>query len=67
MDTLGEVDLDELHDEYREAVEEIVAAKAEGDEPRAGGRREPARRQGHRPDGGAGEQRAGGEGGAGRG
>ncbi|GHK01016.1 non-homologous end joining protein Ku [Streptomyces sp. Y2F8-2] len=33
MDTLGEVDLDELHDEYREAVEDLIAAKAEGKEP----------------------------------
>lgn len=33
MDTLGEVDLDELHDEYREAVEELITAKAEGREP----------------------------------
>ncbi|MBO7940700.1 Ku protein [Streptomyces sp. S9] len=33
MDTLGEVDLDDLHDEYREAVEELVAAKAAGEEP----------------------------------
>ncbi|MFI9647385.1 Ku protein [Streptomyces sp. NPDC052040] len=33
MDTLGEVDLDELHDEYRAAVEELIAAKAEGKEP----------------------------------
>ncbi|MFJ5531302.1 Ku protein [Streptomyces sp. NPDC093261] len=33
MDTLGEVDLDELHDEYREAVEELIAAKAEGRKP----------------------------------
>jgi DNA end-binding protein Ku len=32
METLGEVDLDELHDEYREAVEELIAAKAEGKE-----------------------------------
>ncbi|MER5215659.1 Ku protein [Streptomyces sp. NPDC002838] len=30
METLGEIDLDELHDEYREAVEEVVAAKAAG-------------------------------------
>ncbi|MBV1940542.1 Ku protein [Streptomyces sp. BV286] len=30
MDTLGEVDLDELHDDYREAVEEMIAAKASG-------------------------------------
>ncbi|MFF9345963.1 Ku protein [Streptomyces sp. NPDC014734] len=30
MDTLGEVDMDSLHDDYREAVEELVAAKAEG-------------------------------------
>ncbi|MEE1757215.1 non-homologous end joining protein Ku [Streptomyces sp. SP18CS02] len=30
MDTLGEVDLDSLHDDYREAVEEMIAAKAEG-------------------------------------
>ncbi|WP_394815803.1 non-homologous end joining protein Ku [Streptomyces gibsoniae] len=33
MDTLGEVDLDELRDEYREAVEELITAKAEGREP----------------------------------
>ncbi|MFF9508825.1 Ku protein [Streptomyces sp. NPDC014724] len=30
MATLGEVDMDSLHDDYREAVEELVAAKAEG-------------------------------------
>ncbi|WP_234486290.1 Ku protein, partial [Streptomyces sp. MBT97] len=34
MDTLGEVDLEDLHDEYREAVEEVVAAKAAGETPR---------------------------------
>ncbi|MEU3250861.1 Ku protein [Streptomyces sp. NPDC006997] len=33
MDTLGEVDLADLHDEYREAVEEVVAAKAAGETP----------------------------------
>ncbi|MEH0549895.1 non-homologous end joining protein Ku [Streptomyces sp. B21-101] len=33
MDTLGEVDLEDLHDEYREAVEEVVAAKAAGEAP----------------------------------
>ncbi|GAB7104458.1 Ku protein [Streptomyces phaeofaciens JCM 4814] len=33
MDTLGEVDLDDLHDQYREAVEELVAAKAAGEAP----------------------------------
>ncbi|CAM5503497.1 Non-homologous end joining protein Ku [Streptomyces violaceorubidus] len=33
MDTLGEIDLDDLHDEYREAVEEVVAAKAAGQRP----------------------------------
>ncbi|MGN9760588.1 non-homologous end joining protein Ku [Streptomyces sp. SD31] len=33
MDTLGEVDLDDLHDEYREAVEEVIAAKAAGEAP----------------------------------
>ena len=32
MDTLGEVDLDSLHDDYREAVEELIAAKASGEE-----------------------------------
>ncbi|MFJ7969590.1 Ku protein [Streptomyces sp. NPDC096324] len=32
MDTLGEVDLDDLHDDYRQAVEELVTAKAEGHE-----------------------------------
>ncbi|MFC8663560.1 Ku protein [Streptomyces sp. NPDC057199] len=31
MDTLGEVDLNELHDDYREAVEELIAAKASGE------------------------------------
>lgn len=31
MDTLGEVDMDSLHDDYREAVEELVAAKASGE------------------------------------
>lgn len=35
METLGEVDLDELHDDYREAVEELIAAKASGEEPPA--------------------------------
>ncbi|MFF0382300.1 non-homologous end joining protein Ku [Streptomyces sp. NPDC004673] len=33
MDTLGEVDLDDLHDEYREALEEVIAAKAAGETP----------------------------------
>ncbi|MER8027703.1 Ku protein [Streptomyces bauhiniae] len=33
MDTLGEVDLNDLHDEYREAVEEVIAAKAAGETP----------------------------------
>ncbi|PVE12818.1 Ku protein [Streptomyces scopuliridis] len=42
MDTLGSVDLDSLHDDYRVAVEEMIAAKAEGApapvlEPAAGG------------------------------
>ncbi|MGW0824602.1 non-homologous end joining protein Ku [Streptomyces sp. NPDC002845] len=32
MDTLGEVDLAELHDDYREAVEELIAAKVSGEE-----------------------------------
>ncbi|MBA4866995.1 Ku protein [Streptomyces sp. PSKA54] len=30
MDTLGEVDLDTLHDDYREAVEELIASKISG-------------------------------------
>lgn len=44
MDTLGEVDLEDLHDEYREAVEEVIAAKAAGEalpqapEPATGGK-----------------------------
>ncbi|MFI9762541.1 Ku protein [Streptomyces sp. NPDC051963] len=33
MDTLGEVDLDDLHDEYREAVEEVISAKVAGEAP----------------------------------
>ncbi|MFE6894509.1 Ku protein [Streptomyces sp. NPDC057694] len=32
MDTLGEVDLADLHDDYREAVENMLEAKASGDE-----------------------------------
>ncbi|MYR96904.1 MULTISPECIES: non-homologous end joining protein Ku [unclassified Streptomyces] len=31
MDTLGEVDMESLHDDYREAVEELIAAKASGE------------------------------------
>ncbi|MFD7445347.1 Ku protein [Streptomyces sp. NPDC059909] len=30
MDTLGEVDIESLHDDYRAAVEELIAAKAQG-------------------------------------
>ncbi|MFE1036529.1 Ku protein [Streptomyces sp. NPDC058807] len=33
MDTLGGIDLDDLHDEYREALEEVIAAKAAGEAP----------------------------------
>ncbi|MEV2250102.1 Ku protein [Streptomyces sp. NPDC050147] len=33
MDTLGEVDISTLHDDYREAVEELITAKAEGTLP----------------------------------
>ncbi|MGE9694068.1 Ku protein [Streptomyces sp. NRRL F-5630] len=32
MDTLGEVDVNDLHDDYRQAVEEMIAAKTEGHE-----------------------------------
>ncbi|MFD9909022.1 Ku protein [Streptomyces sp. NPDC059063] len=35
MDTLGEVDIDSLHDDYRAAVEEMIAAKVEGGEATA--------------------------------
>jgi DNA end-binding protein Ku len=35
MDSLGAVDLAELHDEYRSAVEELVTAKLNGVEPAA--------------------------------
>jgi DNA end-binding protein Ku len=44
MDIRGEVDLKDLRDEYREAVEEVIAAKAAGEgppespEPVAGGK-----------------------------
>ncbi|MEU4034473.1 Ku protein [Streptomyces collinus] len=44
MDTLGDVDLDDLHDEYRAALEEVIAAKAAGEalpetpEPETGGK-----------------------------
>lgn len=33
MDTLGEVDLEDLHDEYRQALEEVIAAKVSGEAP----------------------------------
>ncbi|MEU7487407.1 Ku protein [Streptomyces sp. NPDC042319] len=33
MDSLGELDPAELHDDYRDAVEELVSAKLEGGEP----------------------------------
>ncbi|WP_407548503.1 Ku protein [Streptomyces sp. Pv4-95] len=33
MDSLGELDPAELHDDYREAVEQLVSAKLEGGEP----------------------------------
>ncbi|MET9295337.1 Ku protein [Streptomyces sp. NPDC003077] len=33
MDSLGELDSSELHDDYREAVEQLVATKLEGGEP----------------------------------
>lgn len=33
MDTLGEVDLADLHDDYRDALEEVIAAKASGETP----------------------------------
>lgn len=33
MDTLGEVDLEDLHDEYRRALEQVIAAKAAGEAP----------------------------------
>ncbi|MDH6219917.1 Ku protein [Streptomyces pseudovenezuelae] len=44
MDTLGEVELSDLHDEYREALEEVIAAKAAGEsipdapQPASGGK-----------------------------
>ncbi|WP_455361675.1 non-homologous end joining protein Ku [Streptomyces sp. SYSU K21746] len=33
MNTLGKVDMDSLHDDYRAAVEELIAAKASGELP----------------------------------
>ncbi|MGH4033799.1 Ku protein [Actinomycetota bacterium Odt1-20B] len=35
MDTLGEVDISTLHDDYRAAVEDLIAAKVEGGTPEA--------------------------------
>lgn len=35
MDTLGEVELESLHDDYREAVEELIASKVGGGELKA--------------------------------
>lgn len=43
METLGELDMEELHDEYREALEALVAAKETGGPLPAG---EPAPREG---------------------
>lgn len=67
MATLGEVDISSLHDDYREALEEMIAAKAGGAYEPHGGRDGTGRGPGDRPDGGAGAERAGGEGLAGRG
>lgn len=39
MDTLGEVDINDLHDDYREAVEEMITARTEGAELPAPDRR----------------------------
>ncbi|MFD3524420.1 Ku protein [Streptomyces sp. NPDC058653] len=44
MDTLGEVELESLHDDYQEAVEELIASKAAGGELRAP--EEPGERRG---------------------
>ncbi|MDN3268700.1 Ku protein [Streptomyces sp. MA15] len=41
MDALGEVDLEDLEDEYRAAVEEVVVAKAAGETPRGAPAPEP--------------------------
>ncbi|QPP09021.1 Ku protein [Streptomyces bathyalis] len=38
METLGELDWSELHDEYREAVEQLVTAKMEGVDTSAAGK-----------------------------
>lgn len=38
METLGELDWSELHDEYREAVEQLVTAKMEGVDTAAAGK-----------------------------
>lgn len=46
MGTLGELDVSELHDEYREAMEELVAAKEQGGTPETGGERAPAAAKG---------------------
>lgn len=42
METLGELDMADLHDEYREAVEALVAAKEEGATVPVEGERAPA-------------------------
>ncbi|GAB2774214.1 non-homologous end joining protein Ku [Streptomyces daliensis] len=42
MDTLGDLDWDELHDEYREAVERLVEAKAEGGDAAVAAEKAPA-------------------------
>ncbi|MFE9723036.1 Ku protein [Streptomyces sp. NPDC005794] len=41
MNTLGDADLDTLHDDYREAVEDLVAAKAAGEPVAEGEAEEP--------------------------
>ena len=69
MDTLGEVDMSTLHDDYRDGGGGTDRRQGRRQGPRGAGREERGggRRQGDRPDGGLGEQRARGEDGTGRG
>lgn len=45
MDTLGEIDPDTMHDDYRAALDELIAAKLSGELPRVRPRRRPRARR----------------------
>ena len=54
----GDFEPEKYHDNYREALLELIERKARGPGDQAAGA---GRRQGHRPDGGAARERRGGD------